>query len=331
VKGEERYLPLYEPKFIFQYDHRHSTFHNATADDLKTGNTANVETGNKANQKFEILPRYWVKIELVLQQLNSKSSKYLSGYRGVTSPTNERSIISCLFPVSAVQHNMWLLFFDSQDLTPVFLSMLNSFMEDYIARQKMSSYLNQFVLKQLPFFTPEMFASILTPLQACKFSFSSMLLELIYTAESLKPFANDCSYDGPPFIWDEERRFEIRCELDALYFHLYLGTLSDWQTQGTPELLAYLPTPRHAVEYIMETFPIVKRKDLRDYGEYRTKLRILEIYDQMTHCLATTTEYRSTLNPLPGPPCDKEGNFIPVDKWDKYNWPKHIHKRNGSK
>ena len=202
----------------------------------------------------------------------------------------------------------------------------------------MSSYLNQFVLKQLPFFTPEMFASILTPLQACKFSFSSMLLELIYTAESLKPFANDCSYDGPPFIWDEERRFEIRCELDALYFHLYLGTLSDWQTQGTPELQSYLPTPRHAVEYIMETFPIVKRKDEKEYGEYRTKLRILEIYDAMTplfettllQASATTTSPSghlaiSPLDPPPGPPCDKEGNFIPLDKWDRNNWPKNIH------
>ena len=116
----------------------------------------------------------------------------------------------------------------------------------------------------------------------------------------------------------------------ALYFHLYLGTLSDWQTHGTAELLSYLPTPRHAVEYIMETFPIVKRKDLRDYGTYRTKLRILEIYDQMTHCLATNTEYRSTLNPPPGPPCDQDGNFISVEKWDKNNWPKHIHRNDRS-
>ena len=81
----------------------------------------------------------------------------------------------------------------------------------------------------------------------------------------------------------------------------------------------------------MKSFPIVKHKDEKEYGEYRTKLRILEIYDQMTHCLATNTEYLSTLNPPPGPPCDSEGNFIPVEKWDKNNWPNHIHQRNGSK
>ena len=31
----------------------------------------------------------------------------------------------------------------------------------------------------------------------------------------------------------------------------------------------------------METFPIVKRKDVKAHGEYRTKRVILEIYDEM--------------------------------------------------
>jgi hypothetical protein len=31
----------------------------------------------------------------------------------------------------------------------------------------------------------------------------------------------------------------------------------------------------------METYPIVKRKDEKQYGEYRTKRVILEMYDEM--------------------------------------------------
>jgi len=155
-----------------------------------------------------------------------------------------------------------------------------------------------------------------------------LVLELVYTSNALKSFAQDSGYDGPPFIWDEERRFEIRCELDALYFHLYLGSLAEWDTTHHSPLTTYFKTPRHAVNYIMDTFPIVKRKDEKQFGEYRTKRRILEIYDQMTHCLATNTEYRSTLNPPPGPPCDENGNFIPVEQWDHTNWPKQIHMRN---
>ena len=45
------------------------------------------------------------------------------------------------------------------------------------------------------------------------------VLELTYTAWDLEGFARDCGYDGPPFRWDEERRFMLRCELDAAFFH----------------------------------------------------------------------------------------------------------------
>ena len=41
-------------------------------------------------------------------------------------------------------------------------------------------------------------------------------------ARDLEPFAQDCNDTGPPFIWDEDRRFLIRAKLDAALFHLYL-------------------------------------------------------------------------------------------------------------
>ena len=78
------------------------------------------------------------------------------------------------------------------------------------------------------------------------------VLELSYTSWELEPFARDCGYEGPPFIWDEERRFRLRCELDAAFFRLY-------------------GISREDVEYIMDTFPIVKRKDEAAFGTYRTK------------------------------------------------------------
>ncbi|HEX9131220.1 MAG TPA: hypothetical protein VF844_02890 [Ktedonobacteraceae bacterium] len=102
-------------------------------------------------------------------------------------------------------------------------------------------------------------------------------LELTYTAWDLEPFAKDCGYDGLPFSWNEERRFLLRCELDAAYFHLY-------------------GIERDDVDYIMETFPIVKRKNQKLYGEYRTKRVILEMYDEMRRAMET---YRTRLEPPP--------------------------------
>jgi hypothetical protein len=101
----------------------------------------------------------------------------------------------------------------------------------------------------------------------------------------MTPFARDCGYDGEPFIWNDERRFQLRCELDAAYFHLYGINQGD-------------------LDYIMGTFPIVKRKDEAAHGTYRTRDRILEIYDQMA-----AGHFVSPLDPPPAhgwtPPADK--------------------------
>jgi len=128
------------------------------------------------------------------------------------------------------------------------------------------------------------------------------VLELTYTTWDLKPFAKDCGYNGSPFIWDDERRFQIRCELDAAFFHLYLGTEEDWKEEGTPALLDHFPTPRHAVDYIMDTFPITKRKEEQKHGEYHTKNQILEIYDKITGSVRTGHSYQTILNPPPADP-----------------------------
>lgn len=69
-------------------------------------------------------------------------------------------------------------------------------------------------------------------------------------------------------------RARVRCEVDAAVFHLY-------------------GVARDDVDYIMETFPIVKRKDLAAHGEYRTKRMILEIYDEMAEAMASDATYVS--------------------------------------
>jgi hypothetical protein len=54
----------------------------------------------------------------------------------------------------------------------------------------------------------------------------------------------------------------LRAELDALYAHLYGLT-------------------REELDYILDTFPIVRRKDEERWGEYRTKRMVLENYERL--------------------------------------------------
>jgi hypothetical protein len=73
----------------------------------------------------------------------------------------------------------------------------------------------------------------------------------------------------------------MRAELDAAFFHLY-------------------GIERDDANYIMETFPIVKRKDEQRHGTYRTKDLILQIYDAMAEATRTGSTYQTLLDPPPG-------------------------------
>jgi hypothetical protein len=142
-----------------------------------------------------------------------------------------------------------------------------------------------FILKQLPVIPPDQYTA------KCDWALQSLLgnwilpraLELTYTAWDLEAFAKDCGYDGPPFRWDEERRFLLRCELDAAYFHLYGITHDD-------------------VDYIMDTFRVWREKEVKQLGEFRTKRVILEIYDEMQRAIETGESYRTRLDPPPADP-----------------------------
>ena len=82
------------------------------------------------------------------------------------------------------------------------------------------------------------------------------MLRLTYTAHDMQPFGRDLGYDGQPFVWDEEERRHLRARLDALYFHLYGLNKND-------------------AEYVLDTFPIVRREDKAAFDCYRTRDLIL--------------------------------------------------------
>jgi hypothetical protein len=238
----------------------------------------------------------------------------------VTSATNHRTAICTILPDASTDYSVRLVMPTKQDASHLacLTGLFNSFAFDYLARQKLQGLnFSDYITYQLA--VPKKDAllrnrSLIVP----------RVLELNYAAWDLEPFAQDCEYDGPPFRWDEQRRFQLRCELDAGFFHLYLGSDEEWRQQ--PESLTkYFSTPRDAVAYMMDTFPIVKRKDEEKFGAYRTKDTILKIYDELPECQRTGRPYVSPLNPPPGPPTDEHGHFIPMSQWDPNHWPSHIH------
>ncbi len=322
IKCEERYLPLYEGKMVQNYDHRAADIRISEDALQRKGQPEVISYHDHLNPHRFAIPNNWVAYcECEKAMDNTQSLNWMLGFSNITSPTNARTFIPCMIPASAVGHSFQLILNQESNAVKIvcLYGIMSSYVFDFNVRQKIGGVnLSYFLVKQFPVF-PAILNEVVIK-----------ILELSYTAYDMSLLAQDCGYDGPPFIWNEERRFEIRCELDALYFHLYLsgGVGCNWcelKGDDLTELKKYFPTPRHAVEYIMETFPIVKKNDEKQYGEYRTKRRILEIYDKMLQCQQTGIEYKSNLNPPPGPPCDEKGDFIPVNQWDLNNWPENVH------
>lgn len=339
-------LPLYEAKLTSQYNHRAATFQDVSANNrFRTHAGTNESTADHLRDAtYYVIPRYWVQTTHI-RQVCPKNTGWFIGFRNaISAVADSRSLVATIIPYAGVGNSMPLLLFDVAVGNPTsIVAALNSFILDYILRQKASGgNLNFYVFKQLPISSSSSFAI------ECAWNLTTLLsrwiseyvLELTYAAWDLEPFAQDCGWNGPPFRWDEERRFLLRCELDAAFFHLYLAgdENGEWRVakkeegcpcDETPEQLAELkkhfPTPRHAVDYIMDTFPIVKRRDEATHGYYRTKDTILDIYDAMQRAIASGQSYQTMLEPAPGPPCDAQGNFISMYQLDRDNWPLHIH------
>jgi len=152
-------------------------------------------------------------------------------------------------------------------LVACLLASLNSLVFDFISNQKFGgNNLNFFILKQLPVIPPENYT------QKDIDYISSRVLELVYTAYDLKPFAEDMGYEGEPFTWDEQRRAKLRAELDAYYAKLYGLTRNE---------LRYILDPKdvYGEDFPSETFRVLKNNEIKKYSEYRTQRLVLAAFD----------------------------------------------------
>ncbi|KUK70242.1 MAG: Putative adenine-specific methylase MJECS02, partial [Methanocalculus sp. 52_23] len=267
VKGEEVWLPLYEGKMAWHFDHR---FSDANPSDNESQRFQEIHNDTQESP----LPRYWVAYADFIARTRYPEQNHLIGFRNISNTTNERTCVASILPNIPVGHSMPLIYIHNSSEFVDVLLYISSFIAyplDYIIRQKMGgTNFTYHIIKQLPVLPPSTYTASLTDYIAPR------VIELTYTAWDLEPFARDIlaevgvaqwnawfpqspvGEDGTPrpFVWDEERRFDLRCDLDALYFHLY-------------EISR------------METFPIVKRKDEAKYGRYRTKEVILRKYDDL--------------------------------------------------
>lgn len=255
--GMNEPLPVREAKLMHQFDHRFATY---SGTDI-----VGVGDESKCDPNFEMSPRYWVERK-VFEEIMQKYGEidWFIAYRDIARSTDVRTFIACATPRLPATIEMPVLGSSREDRI-LLVANFNSFATDYVARQKNAgTHMAFYIVKQLPILSPTAYNS------KCPWDrkhsiaewISDRSINLSLTSHSMGNIIDrDRNINKEP-DWNPPQRDKLRMELDAAYFHLY-------------------GIDRDDVDYIMDTFPIVKRKDEAKYGEYRTKRLILEVYDAM--------------------------------------------------
>jgi hypothetical protein len=286
-------IRLYQPKYFHHYDHRWAT----TVD----GSERDLSDVQKADPFCFVEPLFHYPSEDVRTRFGRNwPHEWALAWRRIARSTDERTFIASLLPSLAIPDTARVILPEASRVaaTPALVGNLSAFVFDYVTRQKVGGTdVSSFMVEQLALvaYGAYSLASAFDSRMRTHDWILPRVIELTYTAWDLEAFAHDVGYDGPPFRWDPERRFLLRCELDAAFFHLYGLSRDD-------------------TDYVMETFPIVRKHDLKAHGEYRTKRVILEIYDAMGEAARTGKPYQTRLDPPPADPRVAHPHTRPAEK-----------------
>lgn len=204
--------------------------------------------------------------------LNIDYTKWLLAFRGITRATDQRTILTSTMPESGAGNSGPVIDFENARAvaSALILANMNSLPLDWAARFSVGGVnMNFYIVKQLPVLPPEAHLEQ----SSCGLPWVQLIvprvLELTYTSEEMGGFAKDLGYQGLPFPWNEENRLRLRCELDAIFAHMY--------GLDRPDLEWILDPPQPSL-----SFRALKEHEIKNFGEYRTQRYVLQAFDALT-------------------------------------------------
>ncbi len=268
--GKDR-VRLYESKMFHLYNHRFANAGQPKGDRKIRGSSEYLSVEQLSDPAVMAQPRYFVAEKEVQARLQGYRNNWLIAFRNVTGVVaNERTVVCSILPRVGSGNSAPVLLprVDDPKLIACFIGNLSCLVFDYFARQKVGGVnLNFFIFKQLPIIPPTYYA------EADLTFVVPRVLELTYTARDLQLWAQDLGYNAEPFAFHPERKAILRAELDAFYAKLYGLTRDE---------LRYILDPADVMgaNCGAETFRVLKSKEQREFGEYRTQRLVLEAWDK---------------------------------------------------
>jgi len=256
-------------------------------------------------------PSYWLSKTDARDQPTTNSTRLV--YRALASNTNERTLVSSVVPESFPIGNSMIVCALPSQQAMIFAAILGSFALDWLIRGKVTTNLNIFMVQQMPIAdfeiirgsrkhnsipikkailaracrlicTDEIFSTTWSQCFAPEWASSSFLYPAngiqidsygpqhereirVRISEKAKLLSGDWDQDFGVHDRTHDRRdtgdrAQFRAEIDAYVSHLYGLSRDDFS-------------------YILDTFPILKRKEEAAFGEFMSKRKCLEEYDRI--------------------------------------------------
>jgi hypothetical protein len=274
VSGDQTYLPLYEAKFMFQYNHRYSTFEDVPSDEVDKGNARELTNTELDDPSNLVLPRYWIPVE---EYESRNRAEWQLSFRSITNATNERTVVATILPYAGIANSLSPYHGPDGDSASLLLAVLNSYVLDYVARQKVGgTNLNHYIIRQLPVPSPQRFEQIRLDGEPISGRIKELVTKLIYTANDLESFARDADVTSDPYRYSGESkdREKIRFDLEALVAHIYAIEVEDF-------------------ERIFDSFGQIKEASKQKHGYYRPREEIKKRYEELAPRITDTSGEKS--------------------------------------
>jgi hypothetical protein len=262
IRGDEEYAPVYEGKFIHQYDHRFATFDGiprARRFGIKAA-TINPSEEEKSRKDFEIVPRYWVRLQFLEENISARriNRDWNIAFRDTTNViSNFRTAVGCIVGPAAFNYKCPNIIVDDGDPigSALFLSLFNSVPYDYLLRQKFygANFTKSLLLQS--------FVVSRSELAKYEARLLDAVSSLTNTSNSVKVFC-DLIGRGQFCAKTSGERLELHAWIDALYFNLFGFSAEE-------------------VEYVFETFPIWRQKSTEKWGKFLEKERVISIFAEL--------------------------------------------------
>lgn len=299
-------LPLIEGKMIFLYNSRYSNASFSEDEEAIRGTNDALSENELKDPYTYSKPRFVIDSKYFPEKFINY--KYFLVTRKVSDVMNERTFIVSIVKRAFIGNSLQTFAFNRAFDYVLFQANASAIIFDYVLRQKLGGKnIAQFIINQLPVFSKVAYQN------SDLLKIVPSVLELNYNHWDIKAFADDvwkeadadlsaaiqqqweanrvatgghewappdwCEIEPegcplPPFKWDEERRAVLKAELDAIYAKLYGLTTED---------LRYILDPQdvYGPDFPGETFRVLKEKEIKQFGEYRTRRLVLEAWERL--------------------------------------------------